>query len=113
MRHKVHLPVEIQSRNIAAFSYFYDRALDANIISADSPKNRAKIQSFVDAATRACLHKLNDENPFLCVDLTYIVSLLIDGYGLLPDKEVHLFKRINGHEASWALGVAYSIVEER
>jgi hypothetical protein len=24
---------------------------------------------------------------------------------------LHLFKKINGHEASWALGVAYSIVE--
>lgn len=113
LRHSVHIPAEIQSRNIAAFSYFYDRALDANIISKDDSKNLAKVQSFIDAAVRACDPILSDEAPFLCVDLTFIVSLLVDGYGLRPEKQLNLYKRINGHEASWALGVAYSIVEDR
>jgi hypothetical protein len=39
------------------------------------------------------------------------VTLFIDGYGLNADKEIDLVKKINGHETSWALGVAYSLVE--
>jgi hypothetical protein len=35
----------------------------------------------------------------------------MDGYGLKSEKEIQIFKKIDGHEASWALGVAYSLVE--
>jgi hypothetical protein len=35
----------------------------------------------------------------------------MEGYGLNSEKELYLFKKINGHETSWALGVAYSLVE--
>ena len=107
----VHVPAEIHSRKIAAFSYFYDRALDNGIIEPGLSQGRATIQSFIDAAERACKVANHEDTGFQCVDLTHIVSLLIDGYGLPPTKELHLYKKINGHEASWALGVAYSIVE--
>jgi len=106
----VHVPAEILSRNVAAFSYFYDRALDNGIVSPGQLEGRATIQSYVDAAKLACSSGSHQDTAFQCVDLTYIVSLLVDGYGLPLDKELHLFKKINGHEASWALGVAYSIV---
>ncbi len=107
----VHVPSEIHSRKVAAFSYFYDRALDNGIVVQGQTEGRAQIQSFIDAAKIACRVGKHEETGFQCIDLTYIVSLLVDGYGLPPTKELHLFKKINGHEASWALGVAYSIVE--
>jgi hypothetical protein len=107
----VHVPSEIHSRKVAAFSYFYDRALDNGIIAEGQTEGRATILSYIDAAKKACAIGTHEETGFQCLDLTYIVSLLVDGYGLPPTKELHLFKKINGHEASWALGVAYSIVE--
>ena len=67
--------------------------------------------SFIEAANKACWKSVPDEAGLMCVDLTFIVSLFVDGYGLKPDKEIQLFKKINGHEASWALGVAYNLVE--
>ena len=106
----VHVPAEISTRNVAAFSYFYDRALDNGILSPGQWEGRTTIHSYVDAAKAACSLASHQDTAFQCLDLTYIVSLLVDGYGLPLDKELHLFKKINGHEASWALGVAYSIV---
>lgn len=106
----VHVPSEILSRNVAAFSYFYDRALDNGLLVPGQFEGRATIQSYIDAAKVACNVASHENTAFQCIDLTYIVSLLADGYGLPLDKELHLFKKINGHEASWALGVAYSIV---
>ena len=38
--------------------------------------------------------------------------LLTEGYGLPDDKTVHLYKKINGHEASWALGLAFNILQK-
>jgi ectonucleoside triphosphate diphosphohydrolase 5/6 len=72
----------------------------------------SKLLPKTDSSNRpqACTVGSHDSSGFQCVDLTYIVTLLVDGYGLPATKELHLFKKINGHEASWALGVAYSIV---
>jgi hypothetical protein len=46
----VHEPSEILDRKVAAFSYFYDRALDNGIIETGQTEARATIESFVDAA---------------------------------------------------------------
>ena len=107
----IHVPVELDGQHIAAFSYFYDRAIDSGILPNGATEGTAKIKSFIEAANKACWKNVPDDASFLCVDLTFIVSLLVDGYGLKPEKELNLFKKIDGHEASWALGVAYSLVE--
>lgn len=107
----VHQPIELRRQNIAAFSYFYDRAIDSGILAAGMTEGKTKIKFFVEAANKACYKDVPEDAGFLCVDLTFIVTILIDGYGLNADSEIHLFKKINGHETSWALGVAYSLVE--
>ena len=107
----VHVPAELKRKNVAAFSYFYDRAVDSGILDAGSQQGSAKLISFIEAANKACVSSVPDDASFLCVDLTFIVTLLADGYGLTPDKEIHICKKINGHETSWALGVAYNLVE--
>ena len=107
----VHVPTELQRQNVAAFSYFYDRAIDSGILPNGATEGTTKIKSFVEAANKACWKNVPEDASLLCVDLTFIVSLMVDGYGLKPEKELQLFKKIRGHEASWALGVAYSLVE--
>ena len=37
-------------------------------------------------------------------------AMLSRGYGLADGKEIRLFKKIDGHEVSWALGCAYNIL---
>lgn len=108
-KENVHSPTEIKDREVAAFSYFYDRALDMNIIPRNVNQATALVGDYVAAAKKACQLL---KPSFLCIDLTYISSLLTDGYGLPHDKELYIFKKINGHEVSWALGVAYSILEK-
>jgi ectonucleoside triphosphate diphosphohydrolase 5/6 len=106
---KVHVPVELQHHNVAVFSSFYDCAIDSGILPAGATKGSTKVKSFIKAAKKACYKNVPKTAGFLCVDLTYIVGLLMDGYGLKPEKEIQIFKKIDGHEVSWALGVAYSL----
>ncbi|CAG0917631.1 unnamed protein product [Notodromas monacha] len=105
VRSKVKVPLDLNDKTINAISYFYDRAVDAQLID---PKDGGviKLENFEIAARKVC-RVPHDEHPFLCLDLSFIVALLKSGYGLESSVDIHLFKRINGHETSWALGAAY------
>ena len=65
------------------------------------------VSDYKNAAIKAC----GDENSsFACLDLTFLYGLLNSGYGLPESKLIKLYKKINGHEASWALGVGYHMI---
>ena len=98
----VHQPVDISNRDIVAFSYFYDLAVEAGLISGY--QGQVLVQDYKNAASKACL---SSEESYACLDLSFVYGLLSDGYGLPDSKLIKLYKKINGHEASWALGVAY------
>ena len=98
----VHKPQEILDRDIVAFSYFYDLAIDAGLISG--LQGQVVLSDYKKAASKACL---SSEESYACLDLTFVYGLLSSGYGLPDAKQIKLYKKINGHEASWALGVAY------
>eukprot|EP00088_Acartia_fossae_P028593 TRINITY_DN29400_c0_g1_i10.p1 TRINITY_DN29400_c0_g1~~TRINITY_DN29400_c0_g1_i10.p1 ORF type:complete len:477 (-),score=77.04 TRINITY_DN29400_c0_g1_i10:736-2097(-) len=103
----VHQCEEVPTRKIAAFSYFYDRAVDAGILEyGDSAV--VQVQDFLDAAKKACQ---TSAEPFMCVDLTYISGLLHHGYKLTADAKLGLYKQINGYTTSWALGAAFALLE--
>lgn len=52
--------------------------------------------------------------PYACMYYSYIYALLTKGYGLDVNREIHIEKKINGFEASWALGSGLlSLSEER
>lgn len=105
----VHRPNELKDRHVAAFSYFYDLALDAGLIGTDPHQGVTTLREYVNAARAAC--KPTQEDSFACVDLTFTATLMSQGYGFPMGKEIRLYKKINGHEASWALGVGYSLVD--
>jgi ectonucleoside triphosphate diphosphohydrolase 5/6 len=46
----------------------------------------------------------------MCLDLTFIWVLLEKGFGLRGDTKIFLYKKIDGHEISWALGAAYNLL---
>ena len=106
----VHIPSELKSREIAAFSYFYDKAVERDLIPRET-EGKVRVGDYLQAAKRMCDPQGVNDSGFYCVDLSFIYSLLSQGYGLPDDKELTLYKKIHGHEASWALGCAYNILE--
>ncbi|KAK7863329.1 hypothetical protein R5R35_009685 [Gryllus longicercus] len=106
---KVDKPKELNKKEINAFSYYFDRATEYGLI--DPFKGGVvKIKQFHDAAVATCATP-NTEQPFMCLDLTFISVLLQDGFGLNPQTSLNLFKKIDGHEISWALGAAFHILQ--
>eukprot|EP00092_Neocalanus_flemingeri_P025355 GFUD01027490.1.p1 GENE.GFUD01027490.1~~GFUD01027490.1.p1 ORF type:complete len:453 (+),score=163.60 GFUD01027490.1:40-1398(+) len=101
---------EVPTRKIAAFSYFHDRAVDAGLMSPGQ-SGVVTVQQFLDSAQTACSQQPASQGSFLCVDLTFIAGLLHHGYRLAADAKLGLYKEINGHQTSWALGAAFNMLE--
>eukprot|EP00092_Neocalanus_flemingeri_P025359 GFUD01027494.1.p1 GENE.GFUD01027494.1~~GFUD01027494.1.p1 ORF type:complete len:452 (+),score=158.90 GFUD01027494.1:40-1395(+) len=101
---------EVPTRKIAAFSYFHDRAVDAGLMSPGQ-SGVVTVQQFLDSAQTACSQPPASQGSFLCVDLTFIAGLLHHGYRLAADAKLGLYKEINGHQTSWALGAAFNMLE--
>ncbi len=108
----VHVPEGLADRPVAAFSYFFDRASEIGLVPQGATEGAVTVKQFIYEAGRACDPHANPNSGFYCADLAFISSLLSRGYGLPQDKEVQLFKKVEGHEASWALGLAYKTLEE-
>ncbi|KAF2895355.1 hypothetical protein ILUMI_10809 [Ignelater luminosus] len=107
---KIAKPIgELPHKQINAFSYYFDRASEVGLID-EMKGGLVKVSQFKETARTVC-KQANVEQPFMCLDLTFIWSLLENGFGLRPDTKVFLFKKINGHEISWALGAAYGLLK--
>lgn len=65
------------------------------------------MKDFFDASEKEC-STANVDQPWACLDLTYISMLLKEAFQLSLDTKLQLVKKINGHEISWALGLAYN-----
>lgn len=101
---------ELHTKEINAFSYYFDRATEYGLI--DPYKGGyVTVKQFRAAAEESCKY-VNVDQPFMCLDLTYIWVLLQHGFGLRNETSLSLFKKINGHEISWALGAAFSILKD-
>lgn len=103
-------PDEIRHKTFYAFSYYYERALEAGLIDAEMG-GEAKIQDFYNVAKLACNHP-NTEMPFQCIDLTYITALLHDGFGFDWTTTLQLKKKIRGVETAWGLGAMFNLLQD-
>lgn len=101
---------EVPTRKIAAFSYFHDRAIDSGILPPGQMTGVVTVQQYLDSAKSVCSSPDPDQ-PFLCVDLTFISALLHHGYRLEADAKLGLYKEIDGHQTSWALGAAFNLLK--
>ncbi|XP_046551151.1 ectonucleoside triphosphate diphosphohydrolase 5-like [Haliotis rubra] len=82
--------------------------VDSNLID-EVNGGSVLLKDFQEAATQACGNPDKDD-PFLCMDLTYIYSLLKDGYGLDLKSGIHVLKQIQKIEVSWTLGAAFQVL---
>uniref|UniRef100_A0A3Q3VWK1 nucleoside diphosphate phosphatase n=1 Tax=Mola mola TaxID=94237 RepID=A0A3Q3VWK1_MOLML len=99
----IHQPFELEDNTVFyAFSYYYDRAVDAGGVQ----RGVLKVRDFKKRAKEVC-NKMTKSPPassFLCMDLTYITCLLKDGFGFKETTVLQLTKKVNNVESSWALG---------
>jgi ectonucleoside triphosphate diphosphohydrolase 5/6 len=101
-------PEELPTKVIFAFSYYFDRATEVGLIE-ESAGGSIDVDAFKTAAEKSCAEP-NADQPFMCLDLTFIWVLLEKGFGLRGDTKIFLYKKIDGHEISWALGAAYNLL---
>ncbi|XP_073823962.1 ectonucleoside triphosphate diphosphohydrolase NTPase isoform X1 [Musca autumnalis] len=101
-------PFTLKEHTIAAFSYYFERATESGLIDPFAG-GEITVEAYRKKAQAVCAIP-NDEQPFMCFDLTYISVLLHEGFGLGEGKKIKLYKKIDGHEISWALGCAYNVL---
>ncbi|XP_068661767.1 apyrase 2-like isoform X2 [Aristolochia californica] len=108
-------------KNLFVASFFFDRAAEAGFVDPKQPEAWVKPADFEDAAKRACelnievarstYPRVDEANlPYLCMDLVYEFTLLVDGFALDPWQEITLVKQVKYGayqvEAAWPLGSA-------
>ncbi|KAK1367345.1 Apyrase [Heracleum sosnowskyi] len=112
-------------KNLFVASFFFDRAAEAGFVDPKKPVAKVRPVDFEDAAKRACQTNLEeakatyprvepDNLPYLCMDLVYQFTLLVDGFALDPWQEITLVKKVEYQnslvEAAWPLGSAIEAV---
>lgn len=112
-------------KNLFVASFFFDRAAEAGFVDPNAAVARVRPVDFEDAAKRACETKFEDAKstyprpdedqlPYLCMDLVYQFTLLVDGFALDPWQEITLVKKVKYQnslvEAAWPLGSAIDVV---
>ncbi|MBN3317840.1 ENTP6 diphosphohydrolase, partial [Atractosteus spatula] len=98
---------EASNMDFYAFSYYYDRAVEVGLIDEKTGGN-IKMNDYIEAAKRVCngMEVTAGENPFLCLDLTYI-SVLLQELGFSKENVFKLARKIDNVETSWALGASF------
>uniref|UniRef100_A0A8C8HDN3 nucleoside diphosphate phosphatase n=1 Tax=Oncorhynchus tshawytscha TaxID=74940 RepID=A0A8C8HDN3_ONCTS len=105
----VHQPYELKDTGVFyAFSYYFDRAVDAGLIDG-TQGGMLEVRDFKKGAKEVCnkMSKYRPVSPFLCMDMTYITCLLKDGFGFKENTVLQLTKKVNNIETSWALGATF------
>ncbi|XP_078042483.1 ectonucleoside triphosphate diphosphohydrolase NTPase isoform X1 [Augochlora pura] len=102
-------PEGLKDHEIYAFSYYFDRATEVGLVDPFFG-GVVQVSALLEMAKAVCDYP-NTDQPFICLDLTFIYVLLRDGFGLEPTTKLYLYKKITGHELSWALGAAFNIIQ--
>lgn len=111
LKGKIDKPDELKHlAKINTISYFFDRSTEFGLIDPYEG-GRLQVKALKEAASYSC-RQPNADQPFMCLDMLFIHSLLTDdGFGLKEDSYIDLYKKIDNHELSWALGAAFHIIQ--
>ncbi|KAK6118545.1 hypothetical protein DH2020_047715 [Rehmannia glutinosa] len=111
--------------NLYVASFFHDTAVESGIIEANATSANVRPIAYRNAAKRACQATIDnirstfphiDERdvPFLCMDLVYQFTLLVDGFGIDPLQEIRVLRQVDYKgslvEAAWPLGCAVELL---
>ncbi|WKY09835.1 hypothetical protein Q1695_002301 [Nippostrongylus brasiliensis] len=106
----------LRGKTVYLFSYFFDRGLNAGLVNGSSG-GLVELKQYKEAAEQACSRSCNELEgahwkPWQCHDLTYIYTLLHDGYGFADSQPLFLAKKLKGMEMAWGQGLSYALVHE-
>uniref|UniRef100_A0A0K8TTS2 nucleoside diphosphate phosphatase n=1 Tax=Tabanus bromius TaxID=304241 RepID=A0A0K8TTS2_TABBR len=101
-------PLTLKQHTIAAFSYYFERAIESGLVDPFKG-GEIYVEDYRKQARELCA-TANTEQPYMCLDVSIISVLLREGFGLADKKKIKLYKKIDGHEISWALGCAYNVL---
>ncbi|XP_029454305.1 ectonucleoside triphosphate diphosphohydrolase 5 isoform X2 [Rhinatrema bivittatum] len=109
---KLHQAPEIRGNSFYAFSYYYDRAVDTNLIDYNKG-GIVEVKDFERKAIEVCDHmeSFTSNSPFLCMDLSYITALLKEGFGFEARTPLQLRKKVNNVETGWTLGATFLMLQ--
>ncbi|EMS65821.1 Apyrase [Triticum urartu] len=109
--------------NLYVASSFYYMASQVGLIDSDAPSGTSTPMAFRAVAQKICRMSLKEvkakypkvrDIPYICMDLVYQYSLLVDGFGLEPTKNITLVEKVKHGEyfieAAWPLGEAIEAV---
>jgi Golgi nucleoside diphosphatase len=106
--------IALDQMSIYVFSYSYDIANDAGLLSSSDDKlsiTTIPIRVLKQTAKNICRGTTKSTKyPFLCFDLTFIYSLLTKGYALSEDIQIHICKKIQQFQVAWSLGLAFKLL---
>ncbi|BAF29051.1 probable apyrase 3 precursor 1 precursor [Oryza sativa Japonica Group] len=107
-------------------SAFYYIASHVGFINSDAPSAKSTPATFKAVAEKVCKLSVKEakveypnvrDHAYLCMDLIYEYSLLVDGFGLHPSKEITLVDKVKHGEyyidAAWPLGTAIEAVSPK
>nr|XP_010922866.1 probable apyrase 2 [Elaeis guineensis] len=115
-------------KNLYVASFFYDRAAQVGFIDSEKPNALVTPSDFEEATKMACKLSLEEANvtypnvaeedlPYICMDLVYEYTLLVDGFGLEPSQEIILVTKVEYGDsyvgAAWPLGSAIEVVSSQ
>ena len=85
-------------------SKFYDLAAK---YMEEAKKDHLELEDYRQIAVAACKRGIFEdaEEPYLCIDTTFLYVLLAQGYELPETQPLYPRNRINGIELSWTLGM--------
>lgn len=79
-------PFTLKQHTVAAFSYYFERAIESGLIDPFQG-GEITVSAYRKKAEEIC-SIANDEQPFMCFDLTFISVLLREGFGLGDSKKI-------------------------
>ncbi|ORX37495.1 nucleoside phosphatase GDA1/CD39 [Piromyces finnis] len=98
------------NNDIYAFSYFYDRTTVLGLGLNPEIEDIAELARKVCSNTNELADKTKDD-PYFCLDLTYLYALLSYGYDINTDRKILLAKKINDIETGWCLGATIQMLD--
>lgn len=102
-------PVTANQYTFRLYSYMFDRAREHGLIPKGDFQAVVTVAEFRTLAEKLCTAGAKGD-PWACMDLTYILTLLTDGFGLGDDQAVVVANKLQYGdfqlEAAWPLGAA-------
>ncbi|KAF4652873.1 Ectonucleoside triphosphate diphosphohydrolase [Perkinsus olseni] len=102
-------PVTANQYTFRLYSYIFDRAQQHGLIPEGDFQGVVTVAEFRALADKLCRAGA-DGDPWACMDMTYILTLLTDGFGLDNEQAVVVANKLQYGdfqlEAAWPLGAA-------